>query len=101
MCVGKTKGPPEYFYPFLLGARGGGDARGEWGRVRGSQPAFLRAFWANDERSDEGEGGQHINPLPQAAITIKALITRAPTTYFPQEPRHQPEFLRAFWANDE
>ncbi len=38
--------------------------RGEWGHVRGSQPAFLRAFWANDERFDKGEGGQRINPLP-------------------------------------
>jgi hypothetical protein len=50
-------------------------ARGKCGRVRGPQPAlFLRAFWAINERSDEGEGGHRhtLTPSPRAAITIKS-----------------------------
>jgi hypothetical protein len=35
---------------------------------------FLHAFWANDERSVEGEGRQgwhKLTPSPQATITIE------------------------------
>ncbi len=82
-CVRKnSKGPPKYFCPFLLISRvGGGDTCGEWGRIWGLQPAFFTRVLGERWAIRRGGGTQaHINPLPQAAITIETPITHAPTT---------------------
>ncbi len=64
---------------------------------------FLCAFWAIDERSDEGEGGHRhtLTPSPRAAITIKPPSTRAPSSFIIYSLKLQASaILRALWAND-
>jgi hypothetical protein len=45
-----------------------------WACPRTPSSVVLCAFWAIDERSDEGEGGHRhtLTPSPRAAITIKS-----------------------------
>jgi hypothetical protein len=65
----------KYFCPFYwLGAGGGRDSHGEWGRVRGPNQRFFYArFGWKTRYPSRGRGDReaYINPLPQAAITIE------------------------------
>ncbi len=80
VCRKSSKGPP-ISHPVVLIECGGAGARAAWVRAQGPGQCLLRAFWASDARSIEGEGRQeeaYINPLPQAVITIETPIMRTP-----------------------
>jgi hypothetical protein len=94
MCVGKTKGPPQYFCLFYwFGAGGGGDAHGGWGRVRGHSQQFLRAFWRTTRDPTRGRGTQTDQPPPPRLQSPSKHSSRAllqHKIYFPwvSSPQH-------------